>query len=181
VRHTTTWTPPPPRRIPHATNSSTQYCHYHMRRPSCARPLCGPRISSATWHRLGGLLRGRTTWPRLCTPSACTSQVLMCLPGAPPTGGTHSVSQTRIHHHRRTPNRQQSRKRRRLPSPSSPLLPNPKPRSTRRASRRPQVAYLKHLPTKSHSPPDCRKDVRKWMYEFSPEAPDVRNFGGFGG
>jgi hypothetical protein len=30
-------------------------------------------------------------------------------------------------------------------------------------------------------PPDCRKDVRKWMYEFSPEAADVRIFGGVGG
>jgi hypothetical protein len=64
-------------------------------RPSCARPLCGPRVSSTAWHRLGGLLRGSTTWPRVCTPSpACTSQVLMCLLGAPPTGGIHSVSQT---------------------------------------------------------------------------------------
>jgi hypothetical protein len=65
-------------------------------RPSCARALCGPRASSAAWHRLGCLLRG-TTWPRLCTPSACTSQVLVCLLGAPPTGGTHSVSQTGGH------------------------------------------------------------------------------------
>jgi hypothetical protein len=23
-----------------------------------------------------------TTWPRLCTPAACTSQVLVCLVGA---------------------------------------------------------------------------------------------------
>jgi hypothetical protein len=39
-------------------------------RPSCARPLGGPRISSAAWaawHRLGCWLRG-TTRPRLCTP-----------------------------------------------------------------------------------------------------------------
>jgi hypothetical protein len=43
----------------------------------CAPALRGPRISSATWYRLGGLLRG-TTCPRLCTPSACTSQVLVC-------------------------------------------------------------------------------------------------------
>jgi hypothetical protein len=64
-------------------------------RPSCARPLCGPRVSSAAWHRLGCLLRG-TTWPRWCTPSACTSQVVVCLLGAPPTGGTHSVSQTHL-------------------------------------------------------------------------------------
>jgi hypothetical protein len=27
-------------------------------------------------------------------------------------------------------------------------------------------------------PPDCRKDVRKLMYEFSPEAADVRMGGG---
>jgi hypothetical protein len=51
----------------------------------CAPALRGPRVSSATWHRLGGLLRGNT-WPRRCTPSACTSQVLRaCLLGAPPT------------------------------------------------------------------------------------------------
>jgi hypothetical protein len=54
-------------------------------RPSCARPLGGPRISSAArpaWHRLSCLpscLRRGTTRPRLCTPVACTSQVMVCL------------------------------------------------------------------------------------------------------
>jgi hypothetical protein len=63
-------------------------------RPSCARPLGGPRISSATWHRLvlaacclGCLLRGTTcsltTWPRLCTPAACTGA------GAPARGTSY--------------------------------------------------------------------------------------------
>ena len=30
-------------------------------------------------------------------------------------------------------------------------------------------------------PPGCRKDVRKWMYEFSRMYADVRFFGGLGG
>jgi hypothetical protein len=52
--------------------------------PLCARPIGGPRVSSAAWHRLGCLLRG-TTRPRLCTP--CPS--CMHLPGAGvPTQGT---------------------------------------------------------------------------------------------
>jgi hypothetical protein len=62
-------------------------------RPSCARPLGGLRISSDAWHRLSCLLRGATR-PRLCAPVACTSQVLVCLLRAPPTGGTHSASRT---------------------------------------------------------------------------------------
>jgi hypothetical protein len=63
-------------------------------RPSCARPLGGPCISSATWHRLvsaacclGCLLRGTTcslaTWPCLCTPAACTGA------GAPARGASY--------------------------------------------------------------------------------------------
>jgi hypothetical protein len=45
--------------------------------PRYARPIGGPRVSSAAWHRLGCLLRG-TTRPRLCTPvGSC-----MHLPGA---------------------------------------------------------------------------------------------------
>jgi hypothetical protein len=69
-------------------------------RPSDARPLGGWRPAhllgcSAAWHRLSCLLsclRRGTTRPRLCTLAACTSQVLVCLLGAPPTGGTHCES-----------------------------------------------------------------------------------------
>jgi hypothetical protein len=90
-------------------------------RPSCARPLGGPRISSATWYRLVSaacclstclapawhlpgtylalarhLLRGTTS--SLPSGLACVPQlpalVLVRLLGAPPTGGTHSASQT---------------------------------------------------------------------------------------
>jgi hypothetical protein len=42
---------------------------------------------------VGGLPRG-TTRPRLCTPVACTSQVLVYLLRAPPTGGIHSANRT---------------------------------------------------------------------------------------
>jgi hypothetical protein len=63
--------------------------------PWYARPLGGPRVSSAAGHRLGCLIRG-TTRPRLCTPVACTCQVLVYLLRAPPTGGTHSASRTHL-------------------------------------------------------------------------------------
>jgi hypothetical protein len=66
------------------------FCLYDR---AAGRPLGGPRVSSAAWHRLGCLLRG-TTRPRLCTPVACTSQVLVYLLKAPPTGGTRSASRT---------------------------------------------------------------------------------------
>jgi hypothetical protein len=62
-------------------------------RPSCARPLGGPRISSVAWHRLGCLQPlGFACVPQLHV--ACTSQVLVWLLRAPPTGGTHSASRT---------------------------------------------------------------------------------------
>ena len=60
------------------------------RRPAhllgCSAFLASPQL-------LLSCLRRGTTRPRLCTPVACTSQVLVCLLGtAPPTGGTHCES-----------------------------------------------------------------------------------------
>jgi hypothetical protein len=79
---------------PQRKTQSPTACGGILHPPWYARPLGGPRVSSAAWHRLGCLLRGATR-PRLCTPVACTCQVLVCLPRAPPTGGTHSASRTR--------------------------------------------------------------------------------------
>jgi hypothetical protein len=84
--------------LPTATAKPSKYQHktqtprgVRFTPPRYTRPISGPRVSSAAWYRLGCLLRG-TTRPRLCTPVACTSQVLVYLLRAPPTGGTHSAS-----------------------------------------------------------------------------------------
>jgi hypothetical protein len=63
--------------------------------PFCARPIGGPRVSLAAWHRLGCLLRG-TTRPRLCVCPSC-----MHLPGAGvPTQSTshwgHPLGESRV-------------------------------------------------------------------------------------
>jgi hypothetical protein len=54
--------------------------------PSVCAPDRRPARLLAAWHRLGCLVRG-TTRPRLCTPVACTSQVLVC--GVPTQGTSH--------------------------------------------------------------------------------------------
>jgi hypothetical protein len=72
-------------------------------RPSCARPLGGPRISSAAWHRLVWLLAtcvGRAPLDHSASPvyPSCLHLLGAGVPtrysllGAPPTGGTHCES-----------------------------------------------------------------------------------------
>jgi hypothetical protein len=63
----------------------------------CAPALRVPHISSAAWHRLGppacfGAPPGLVCAPQLPAPPRCWCCVV-CILGAPPTGGTHSVSQ----------------------------------------------------------------------------------------